>query len=46
MRCPRCKSTHIVKIGMIVNRYGKRQRFKCWECGTTFYANKSKRSKK
>jgi len=42
MRCPRCKSKHIVKIGTIVTRKGKKQRFKCQKCGTTFYARRKK----
>ena|SRR6266581_2710425 len=31
--CPKCRKTHIVKNG---KSYHGRQRFRCWDCGTTF----------
>ena len=38
MECPNCKSKHIVKLGKIPSfKAGRKQRYKCWECGKTFY---------
>ena len=36
--CPICESEKIVKHGFKITRgYGKRQRFQCQECASTFY---------
>lgn len=38
VKCKRCKSEHIVKHQIVVTvTAGKRQRYKCQECGHTFY---------
>ena len=37
-RCPDCGSLHVVKTGFGVVRPGdKKQRYKCRDCGRTFY---------
>ncbi len=36
MKCPYCGSFHIVKDGVRKNKNGKRQRYKCKECGKRF----------
>lgn len=42
IQCPYCSSQRIWKSGKIpiVNK-GKRQRYKCAECGKTFYGDES-----
>ncbi len=40
IKCPKCKSEHIVKHGYHVTLKGKFPRRKCQNCGTTFYKNK------
>ena len=35
--CPKCKGERTVKSGFVVNVNGKRQRYKCQICGSTFY---------
>lgn len=40
--CPECHSTKVVKHGTVVNVSGKRQRYKCMDCGHTFYNDKGK----
>jgi len=32
-----CGSNHIVKLGFVPTRQGKKQRYRCQECGRTFY---------
>lgn len=40
---PKCKKSHVVKLGIIHNRYvGDKQRYKCQGCGSTFYASKDR----
>lgn len=41
MKCPECNSTTVVRIGFIVTKSGKKQRYKCNKCGRTFYAANS-----
>ena len=37
--CPYCKEKHICKVGIYVSvSKGKQQRYKCFECGRTFFA--------
>jgi predicted Zn finger-like uncharacterized protein len=38
IKCPECGSTKIVRFGSIPTRSGKKQRYRCQECGRTFYA--------
>lgn len=40
MKCPECGSTTVVRIGLIVTRAGRKQRYRCNTCGRTFYAKK------
>jgi len=42
--CPnkKCRYSHPVKVGIIHNKTGNKQRYKCQGCGSTFYANKDK----
>ena len=35
--CPECESEKLVKLGKIPTRNGKKQRFRCQECGKTMY---------
>ena len=38
MKCVKCNSNNIVKFGKIPTvKNGKRQRYRCQECGHTFY---------
>ena len=38
MKCPVCESDHIAKAGLYPTvSEGKKQRYKCMECGRTFY---------
>jgi len=38
IRCPDCASEHVVKTGFGVIKPGTRkQRYKCRDCGRTFY---------
>lgn len=39
-KCPKCGAEYIVKHGFVVTKVGKRQRLKCWSCGSTFYQDK------
>jgi ribosomal protein S27E len=36
-KCPNCQSEQVVKLGFITNVEGKKQRYKCQNCGKTFY---------
>jgi len=39
MKCPKCGSDKIVKFGEIPTvKSGRKKRFRCQECGRTFYA--------
>jgi transposase-like protein len=45
LKCPKkdCKSTHVVSHGTVVTvNKGKRQRYKCQDCGHTFYVEGEK----
>ncbi len=42
MNCPECRSNKVVRMGFIVTRNGKKQRYRCNKCGRTFYVNKQK----
>lgn len=48
LRCPKCKEKKDIQaIGMVVTvSEGRKQRFKCQECGTSFYFTPRKKSKK
>jgi transposase-like protein len=37
MNCPKCNSSEIQKIGKIPTCQGKKQRYRCRNCGKTFY---------
>lgn len=38
LSCPKCKSTHTTKHGFNVTvTKGKQPRYKCQECGVTFF---------
>jgi len=38
VKCPDCGSLHVVKMGFVVVKPGERkQRYKCRDCGRTFY---------
>ena len=39
-KCPKCGDDYIVRHGFVVTKTGKRQRLKCWRCGSTFYKDK------
>jgi DNA-directed RNA polymerase subunit M/transcription elongation factor TFIIS len=36
IRCPNCKSKHIVKYGYRMTRKGRKQKYHCEDCGYTF----------
>lgn len=36
MKCPECKSKHIIKKGKLNVRYGSKQRYLCKDCGRRF----------
>jgi predicted Zn finger-like uncharacterized protein len=38
IKCPSCGSTHVVRFGSIPTRHGIKRRYRCQECGRTFYA--------
>lgn len=39
LRCPECRSRHIVRAGRkMTRRAGRKQRFLCADCGRSFYA--------
>ncbi len=37
MNCLRCKSIKIQKFGKVPTVKGKKQRYRCGDCGHTFY---------
>ena len=37
VKCPKCGSTAIWKVGFVPTREGRKDRFKCTECAYTFY---------
>lgn len=37
VKCPRCSSHHVWKYGFTPTRKGHQDRFKCVNCGSTFY---------
>ena len=37
VKCPKCGSTEIWKIGYVPTREGRKDRFKCTMCAHTFY---------
>jgi len=42
MKCPKCNSSHINKIGSRITVKGKKARLQCQDCGKTFYAETKK----
>lgn len=36
-KCPVCNYSHIVKVGYRMTKSGRKQRFQCMKCGSTFY---------
>ncbi len=44
MRCPDCKKQHVTKIGTVMTKSkGRRPRYKCSNCGRTFYGKDGKK---
>lgn len=39
MKCKYCNSERLQKIGFIPTIKGKKQRYRCSECGHTFYGD-------
>ncbi len=37
LECPHCDSEHTVKAGFCIKVGSRQQRYKCQECGKTFY---------
>ncbi len=37
VKCPKCGSTEVWKVGFVPSRTGRKDRFKCTVCGSTFY---------
>ena len=37
MKCPKCGSVNYQKIGFIPGINGPKQRYRCSDCGKTFY---------
>ena len=38
LRCSRCGSSRVHKYGVVPTvKHGKKQRYRCYECGHTFY---------
>lgn len=46
IKCPDCGCTKVWKVGYTPTRQGKKARYKCTECGRSFFLAKKKRSKK
>jgi transposase-like protein len=44
-KCPRCKGTHLWKVGFVPLVTGHKTRYKCVKCGHTFY-DKDKKKKR
>ena len=40
--CPYCEGKRITKAGLRPTVKGKKQRYKCQECGKTFYQEETK----
>lgn len=38
IRCPGCHKGNIWKVGTVPTRHGKKMRYKCTDCGRSFYA--------
>jgi transposase-like protein len=36
MSCPKCDGTHIIYGGFFYRKDGKKQRYKCYDCGKSF----------
>jgi transposase-like protein len=46
MKCPNCQSSHTIKHGTTTTiKDGKQPRYKCQECGKTFYQPKEEKRK-
>ena len=37
VKCPKCSSVEVWKVGFIPSREGRKARFKCTVCAHTFY---------
>jgi transposase-like protein len=37
VKCPKCQSTEIWKVGFVPTIKGRKDRFKCTRCAHTFY---------
>lgn len=37
VKCPRCQTQEIWKVGYIPTIHGRKDRFKCTHCGHSFY---------
>lgn len=42
VKCPKCGSTHIWKVGFVPTRKGHRTRYKCVNCAYTFYQGQAR----
>jgi len=46
MKCPECRSSHVVKCGFKMTRSGRKQRLTCQNCGRSFYGVEPKTDSK
>lgn len=46
VECPRCHKTRVWRKGHVPSRKNPKQRFVCFDCGTTFYFEKPKKEAK
>ena len=46
MRCPNCGSKKLWKFGFVPTKAGKKRRFKCTDCASSFYETKALPDKK
>lgn len=37
VKCPKCRTQEIWKVGYMPTKAGRKDRFKCTRCATTFY---------